>query len=75
MKKPSMTRSEKDLILKLSAMINYSEYTHANLVVMERVCGNKNYRCIGEGKKHKSLYLITMKKRRQKKDDMHSQSS
>ncbi|MCL4378110.1 MAG: hypothetical protein M1409_06995 [Actinobacteria bacterium] len=62
MRKPSMTRSEKDLISKLSAMINYSEYIHANLVVMERVCGNKNCRCIKEGKKHKSLYLVTMKK-------------
>lgn len=62
MKKPSMTRSEKDLISKLLRMINHSEYIHANLVVMERVCGNKNCRCIREGKKHKSLYLVTMKK-------------
>ena len=62
MKKPSMSRSEKDLISKLSAMINYSEYIHANLVNMERVCGNKNCKCVREGKKHKSLYLVTMKK-------------
>ena len=29
---------------------------------MERVCGNKNCKCIREGKKHVSLYLTTVKK-------------
>jgi len=62
MKRAARTRAEKDLLSKLSGLINYSEYIHANLLVMERVCGNKNCRCIREGKKHKSLYLVTMKK-------------
>ncbi|MCL5984929.1 MAG: hypothetical protein M1371_00010 [Actinobacteria bacterium] len=62
MKRTQMTRSERDLISKLAKMCAYSEYVHANLVTMERVCGNKNCRCIREGKKHRSLYLVTVKK-------------
>ena len=60
MKRAAMSRPEKDLLSKITRILNYSEYIHANLVTMERVCGNKNCRCIREGKKHKSLYLATM---------------
>ena len=62
MRRTQMARTEKDLVSKLAKMCSYSEYIHANLVNMERVCGNKNCRCIREGKKHRSLYLVTLKK-------------
>jgi len=62
MKRAAMERREKDLLSKITRILNYSEYIHANLFIMERVCGNKNCRCIREGKKHKSIYLATMTK-------------
>jgi len=62
MKRATMERREKDLLSKVTRILNYSEYIHANLFTMERTCGNKNCRCIREGKKHKSLYLATMTK-------------
>ena len=62
MKRAAMERREKDLLSKITRILNYSEYIHANLFTMERVCGNKNCRCIREGKKHKSVYLSTMTK-------------
>jgi len=62
MKRTLMERREKDLLSKITKILNYSEYIHANLFTMERTCGNSNCRCIREGKKHKSLYLATMTK-------------
>jgi len=67
MKRAAMERREKDLLSKASRILNYSEYIHANLFTMERVCGNKNCRCIREGKKHKSIYLATMTKEKKRK--------
>ncbi|MCL4376947.1 MAG: hypothetical protein M1409_00995 [Actinobacteria bacterium] len=62
MKRVGRTRQEKDLLSKLSGMINYSEYIHANLVDVARTCGNKNCRCKIKGEKHISLYLTTTRK-------------
>jgi len=62
MKKTQMTRREKDLISRLSRILGYSEYIHANLTTVARTCGNANCRCIREGKKHVSMYLTTIKK-------------
>jgi len=62
MRRNAMTRREKDLLSRLSKMINYSEYIHANLTIAKRTCGNSNCRCIREGKKHVSLYLTTTRK-------------
>ena len=62
MKRAGRTRQEKDLLSKLSGMINYSEYIHANLVNVARTCGNKNCRCKTKGEKHVSLYLTTTRK-------------
>ena len=62
MKRAGRTRQEKDLLSKLSGMINYSEYIHANLVNVARSCGNKNCRCTTKGEKHISLYLTTTRK-------------
>lgn len=67
MKRAAMERHEKDLLSKITRILNYSEYIHANLFTMERVCGNKNCKCIREGKKHKSLYLATMTKDKKRK--------
>ncbi len=60
MKKAAMSRLERDLLSRITRILNHSEYIHANLITMERTCGNSNCRCIREGKKHKSLYLVTM---------------
>ena len=62
MRRNAMTRREKDLLSRLSKMINYSEYIHANLTIARRTCGNPRCRCIREGKKHVSLYLTTTRK-------------
>jgi len=62
MKRIERSRREKDLLSKLSNMINYSEYIHANLVSVARRCGNKNCKCITKGQKHISLYLTTVRK-------------
>jgi len=62
MKRAGRTRREKDLLSKLSNMINYSEYIHANLVNVARTCGNKNCKCITKGEKHVLLYLTTIRK-------------
>ena len=67
MKRAAMERREKDLLSKITRILNYSEYIHANLFTMERVCGNKNCKCIREGKKHKSIYLATMTKDKKRK--------
>ena len=62
MKKAQMTRREKDLLSRLSRILSYSEFIHANLTEVARSCGNKNCRCIKEGKKHVSMYLTTVRK-------------
>ena len=62
MKRNIMTRREKDLLSKLSRIINYSEFVHANLTIARRTCGNPRCRCALEGKKHVSLYLTTTRK-------------
>ena len=67
MKKAQMTRREKDLISRLPRILNYSEYIHANLTTVKRTCGNKNCRCIREGKKHVSMYLTTIRKNGKRK--------
>ena len=67
MKKAQMSRREKDLLSRLSRILNYSEFIHANLTTVARNCGNKNCRCIREGKKHISMYLTTIKKDEKRK--------
>ncbi len=62
MRRNAMTRREKDLLSRLSKIINYSEFVHANLTIAKRSCGNPRCRCIREGKKHVSLYLTTTRK-------------
>jgi len=62
MRRNAMQRREKDLLSRLSKIINYSEYIHANLTIAKRSCGNPRCKCVREGKKHVSLYLTTIRK-------------
>jgi len=41
----------------LARLVYKGSFLRGNPVVMERVCGNKNCRCVLEGKKHRSLYI------------------
>ena len=57
-----MNRKYMDLNLKnttshLARLIGKGKFLRGNPVIMKRVCGNKNCRCVLEGKKHKSLYI------------------
>ena len=57
-----MNRKYMDLNLKnitshLAKIASKGKFLRGNPVIMKRVCGNKNCRCVLEGKKHKSLYI------------------
>ena len=57
-----MNRNYMDLDLKkttshLARLVHKGDFLRGNPVIMERVCGNKNCRCILLGKKHRSLYI------------------
>lgn len=57
-----MNRKHMDLNLKktisyLIRLVSKGRFLRGNPVIMRRVCGNPNCRCILEGKKHKSLYI------------------
>ena len=57
-----MNRKYMDLDLRnttshLARLIGKGKFLRGNPVIMKRVCGNSNCRCILEGKKHKSLYI------------------
>jgi hypothetical protein len=41
----------------LTKLIGKGKFLRGNPVIMRRVCGNKNCRCVLEGKKHESLYI------------------
>jgi len=41
----------------LARIVHKGNYLRGNPVIMKRVCGNKNCKCIREGKKHISLYI------------------
>lgn len=41
----------------LEKIIGKASFLKGNIVIMKRVCGNKNCRCIKEGKKHISMYI------------------
>lgn len=57
-----MNRKYMDLDLKnttshLAKLTSKGKFLRGNPVIMRRVCGNKNCKCIKEGKKHTSLYI------------------
>ena len=41
----------------LARIVHKGNYLRGNPIIMKRVCGNKNCKCIREGKKHESLYI------------------
>ena len=57
-----MNKKYVDLNLKktisyLIRLVSKGKFLRGNPVIMRRVCGNPNCRCILEGKKHESLYI------------------
>jgi uncharacterized protein YaaQ len=41
----------------LARLASLGSFLKGNTVTMKRVCGNKNCRCIKDGKKHISMYI------------------
>lgn len=57
-----MNRKYMNLALKqatthLARLVSIGSFLKGNTVIMKRVCGNPNCRCVREGKKHISMYL------------------
>ena len=46
----------------LARIVHKGNYLRGNPIIMKRVCGNKNCKCIREGKKHESLYICKKEK-------------
>jgi len=66
-----MNRKYMDLNLRnitshLAKLTSKGKFLRGNPVIMKRVCGNKNCRCVLEGKKHKSLYISKNKNGKRK---------
>jgi len=57
MNKKYMDLNLKKTISYLIRIVNKGKFLRGNPVIMRRVCGNPNCRCIKEGKKHASLYI------------------
>jgi hypothetical protein len=41
----------------LAKLIGKASFLKGNIVIMKRVCGNRNCRCARQGKKHISMYI------------------
>jgi len=41
----------------LARLVGIGRFIKVNTVIMKRVCGNPNCRCVREGKNHVSMYL------------------
>jgi len=52
-----MKMSLKQATTHLARLVSIGSFLKGNTVIMKRVCGNPNCRCIREGKKHVSMYL------------------
>jgi len=52
-----MNLSLKQATSHLARLVSIGSFLRGNTVIMKRVCGNRNCRCIREGKKHISMYL------------------
>jgi len=57
MNKKYMDLNFKKTTSYLVRLVSKGKFLRGNPVVMRRVCGNKNCKCIKEGKKHESLYI------------------
>jgi hypothetical protein len=52
-----MKEQLKQATAHLANLAHKGSYLKGNIVIMKRVCGNKNCKCIKENKKHISMYL------------------
>jgi len=52
-----MDQDLKNTTSHLARLTSKGKFLRGNPVIMRRVCGNKNCRCVLEGKKHESLYI------------------
>jgi len=52
-----MNLSLKQATTHLARLVGKASFLKGNIVIMKRVCGNKNCRCIRQGKKHISMYI------------------
>ena len=57
MNRKYMNLSLKQTTTHLARLVGMGSFLKGNTVTMKRVCGNKNCRCIKDGKKHTSMYL------------------
>lgn len=57
MNKKYMDLNLKKTISYLIRLVSKGKFLRGNSVIMRRVCGNKNCKCIKKGKKHASLYI------------------
>lgn len=57
MNRKYMNLSLKQATSHLARLVSIGSFLRGNTVIMKRVCGNRNCRCIREGKKHISMYL------------------
>ena len=57
MDRKHINMSLKQATIHLARLVGIGSFLKGNTVIMKRVCGNKNCRCIREGKKHVSMYL------------------
>lgn len=65
MNKSRMSQHERQIISRITKIVQYSDIVRANTVTMARVCGNKNCKC-AKGEKHVSLYLSRSKQGKQR---------
>ena len=56
-----MDEQLKQITFHLANLVHKGSYLKGNIVIMKRVCINKNCRCIKENKKHISMYLAKKK--------------
>ena len=52
-----MKMALKQATTHLARLVSIGSFLKGNTVIMKRVCGNPNCKCIREGKKHVSMYL------------------
>ena len=57
MNRKYMNLSLKQATTHLARLVSLGSFLKGNTVTMERACGNKNCKCIKDGKKHISMYV------------------
>lgn len=57
MNKKYINMTLKQTASHLANLVGKASFLKGNIVIIKRVCGNKNCKCIREGKKHESMYI------------------